>query len=476
MAAERQGWRAFTHVGMGLIAELDHGEGIHMNCRSVLTICLSLSFLLSFAPGQAGEPLVRPGDRIAIFGDSISTGKKTYGFVAVEIINEARPEFKLTAFNHGHPGWRADQALKAVDAVLKDKPQVVTIMFGTNDLGQKGAKGTAELAGHLQKLIDRFQAAGIRVILLTTPYTSGDKRWPASLNRTGLPRMGTAVFALGKKNSLPVFDMYAAMKTAEAKARKTDPAFQMFNRPGDCHPNRTGHRLMGEALAPFLLGQEGPAHVPFTWTWPGKPVAAAGQATAPLELGAEDCAFPAGDVMALKEDGQILEPDRWTGPEDLSAQARAAWDETCLYVEVAVTDDIVLAGPKPPAWGHDGIEFFFDVRPEAKRDVAYSPGYFQMLVAAAPEDGPTQAYGGGMDQMDATVVKAWSFRTEKGYLLRFALPWSALRFTPQKGGHIGFDFAINDRDEEKKGRYKALWRGLGDDYNDAGSTGKLILK
>jgi len=441
-----------------------------------MSLLAALSALLT-GHALAGERLVRSGDRIAIFGDSISTGVKgTYGFVAVELINRKHPELALTALNHGHPGWRADQALKAVDAVLADKPQVVTIMFGTNDLGQKGAKGVAELAGHLQKLIDRFGAAGVRVVLLTTPYTSGDRLWGQSLNEAGLPQMGEDIFALGKKNGLPVFDMYAAMKTAELKARKADPEFMMFGAPGDCHPNGDGHRIMGEALMSFLLGNEVPPHEPFVWRYSGTPSAAAGRIDRPFDLNGATLTFPDSTPMLLEAREQILEPDRWTGPKDLSARALAGWDQRSLFIEVRVKDDIVLPGTKQPAWGHDGIEFFLDVRPEAERSVAYSPGYFQLFVGVVEQDGPTQAYCGAMDTLDADALQAWSSRTEDGYTLRLAVPWSELRSEPTPGDTVGLDYAINDRDEGDKGRHKALWRGAGDDYTNAGATGKLILE
>jgi hypothetical protein len=283
------------------------------------------------------------------------------------------------------------------------------------------------------------------------------------------------VFALGAAEDVPVFDMFGAMRDAELAARARDPAFMMFSGPGDCHPNAAGHAVMGKALAAFLLGESVPARRPFVWTCPGKPAASAVHLGRAAVVEADDWAFTDAAPMVLDRADQMLEPGEWRDAADLSARATAAWDAQCLYVQVRVTDDAVLPGDKPPAWGWDGIEFFFDTRPRAQRDVAYAPGYFQMLVAVAPEDGSTPAFCGTMDAFEAAAVKAWSRRTADGYVLRFAMPWAQLRVTPSAGLELGFDFAINERDDPAKGRYKALWRGAGDDYTNAGSLGVLTL-
>lgn len=422
---------------------------------------------------QAAEsvPLVRPGDRIAIFGDSISAGKG-YGFIAADLVNKALPDLKLEAFAHGHPGWRSDQALTVVDAVLADKPTVVTIMFGTNDIGQRGARGIADLQENLGRLVARFKAAGVRVILLTPPYTSPTTRIGAELNAAGLPRMGEAVVALGQAEQVPVFDMFAAMGTEDTAEKAKNPSAHMFSAPGDCHPSPFGHQVMGAALAQFLLGKPGLARTPFAWKYGKAPHAKATRVTAPPHLATP---FPGAVTMRVDQRDQVLEPERWRGAEALSAAGKAVWDDTNLFVEVEVTDATRFPGTQQPAWGDDGIEFFVDTRPAAKRDVAYAPGYFQFLVPCTPESGPTPLYAGGMDEFKPETARGWCGRTANGYIVRIAVPWALLRVKPGETTDIGLDIALNDKTGEKTGRYKMLWRGAGDDYTNAGATGTLEL-
>ena len=80
-----------------------------------------------------------------------------------------------------------------------------------------------------------------------------------------------------------------------------------------------------------------------------------------------------------------------------------------------------------------------------------------------------------MDTLDAAAVTATCARTQARYRLHIAVPWVQLRFTPAASRDLGFDFAINDKDEVDKPHYKALWRDAGDDYVSVGAIGVLRL-
>jgi len=232
--------------------------------------------------------------------------------------------------------------------------------------------------------------------------------------------MGSEIVALAGDLKVPVFDMYAFMKVADADGHAKDPGFLTFNTPGDCHPNELGHKLMGRALADFLLGRSTIQHTPFQWKYIGQPEANAVFADNPT-----DASLVAGlKPMLLDQQNQMGDPDRWKGPKDLSAKAYAAWDETALHLTVDIADDVVLAGDKQPAWDFDGIEFFFDTRPREQRDVAYAPEYFQMLVSVPKEDGPSVVTCGNMDTLDAA---------DGGYRIHLTIPWAQLRLTPKAG-------------------------------------------
>ncbi len=449
-----------------------------MKTSTLIAIIFSLSLFIQVhgekpaTPVQ--KPLVQANDRVMILGDSISTGRG-YGWTAVTLINKENPNMKLTWLEHGHPGWLTKHAMTVLDDIISKKPNVITIMFGTNDLGSGGAKGVTEIKERMRTLIIPLMKAGIKVILLTTPYSSDATPYSHELNISSLPRMGEYLIELGKEMSVPVFDMYTYMKKADEEGRAKDPNFMMFGGIGDCHPNSVGHQLMGRALADFLMGKSTVIHKPFVWKYSSKPLA-----VTKFTKNAEPFTTIQGirgiKPLILNNINQVVEPARWKGCDDLSATTFSAWDNNNLYLTVDVTDDVILASDKQPAWNFDGIEFFFDSRPEKMRTVEYTPGYYQMLVAVPMTDGPAPVACGGMDTFDPTAITATCTRKDGQYHLQITIPWKQLKFIPKKNSNIGFDFAINDKDQLDKNRYKAAWRGNGDDYVNAGSTGKLKLE
>ena len=424
-------------------------------------------------------PKVKPGDKIVVFGDSISTGNG-YGYHAVQFLNEAHPDWKLSFVGCGFPGWTAKKATGVIDKVLAEKPDVVTIMFGTNDAGLDAFRGVGEFKERMRALVTPLKQAGVRVILLTTPYAGGTGPRTMELQERCLPYMGDSVIALGREEGIPVFDMFTAMRELTEAGCKTNKDFTLFL-PDNGHPNSEGHKLMGRALAAFLAGNPSPTRPPFKLAVT-RPEATAGQAQGPIDVAAAEIAWPAASTpMVLDQSAQMValssNPPAWTGPAELSARGLAAWDTSNLYLRVEVTDPVIVVGPKQPAWGYDSIEFFFDTRPLAQRDVGAASGYFQLLVPVTATDGPAVAAAGHGSDLDPTTVKACCRRTAKGYAITVAMPWSTLGFAPKPGVNIGYDYTVSNRNAVKASDkdYYGLWRANGNDYLDAGCLGVLTL-
>src|ERR1051325_1756150 len=76
--------------------------------------------------------------KIVTLGDSITRGVRpgvkpdeTFAQQLQKML--AKDDIKADVVNVGIGGERTDQALKRLDAVIKLKPKIVTIMYGTND-------------------------------------------------------------------------------------------------------------------------------------------------------------------------------------------------------------------------------------------------------------------------------------------------------------------------------------------------------
>jgi lysophospholipase L1-like esterase len=75
---------------------------------------------------------------------------------------------KLTIINLGVPGNTAEMLLSRINTVTNDKPNLVIIMVGTNDILQ-GNNTYYSFNGTLSEIIDQLKAKGESVMLLTPP-------------------------------------------------------------------------------------------------------------------------------------------------------------------------------------------------------------------------------------------------------------------------------------------------------------------
>ncbi len=198
--------------------------------------------------------------KVITLGDSITKGVR-FGVATNETfaaLLEARLRqegFPLDVRNSGIGSERTDLALARLDRdVIQERPDVVTIMYGTNDSfvdqGRTDSRLTsATFAANLQTLVERLRAAGIQAILMTEP------RWgkAASLNGVGehpnvrLEKFVTASRELARAKNFPLVDHFEVWSKQEANGIDigqwtTD----------QCHPNPTGHAVLAEALLPVV--------------------------------------------------------------------------------------------------------------------------------------------------------------------------------------------------------------------------------
>ncbi|MFO0965956.1 MAG: GDSL-type esterase/lipase family protein [Gemmataceae bacterium] len=213
-------------------------------------VCLAL---LSCAFG--GEP----SPRIVALGDSITKGVrpgvKTEESYPPQLQEALRKDgVSATVLNLGVGGQRTDQALPRLAEVLKHKPKVVAIMYGTNDSYiDKGAKkpriSVDEYRKNLIKLVTELRGAGAKPILMTPPRW-GDK---AAKNGIGanpnvsLERYVEACREVAKETKTPLVDHFAHW--TKASAAGTDVGTWTTDQ---CHPNAQGHAEIVRLTLPVV--------------------------------------------------------------------------------------------------------------------------------------------------------------------------------------------------------------------------------
>ncbi|HET6879318.1 MAG TPA: SGNH/GDSL hydrolase family protein, partial [Pirellulales bacterium] len=221
-----------------------------------LAFSLFLFFLLALAETATSDD-TRPV--IVTLGDSITKGvrqgvepEQTFSAIV-----EKRLSVEGTAaevVNLGIGGERTDQALIRLDAVIERRPNVVTIMYGTNDSyvdqGARDSRITRDQFGeNLKALVVRLRERGIEPVLMTEP------RWAATA-KDGLgesPNLRLGPFMetcrqVARELRVPLVDHFAHWIDAE----KNGQDLQAWTIDG-CHPNPAGHEEIARLMVSVLL-------------------------------------------------------------------------------------------------------------------------------------------------------------------------------------------------------------------------------
>lgn len=195
--------------------------------------------------------------------------------------------------------------------------------------------------------------------------------------------------------------------------------------------------------------------------------------TAPVIDGtAGEQEWPAEGLTISTQDETVQQYGRvWGsigGTDDLEARYRVTWDDEHLYLMESRSDDAAVFNATDPAiYSSDSSMFFLDLldRPDGS---AYKDGDYAILVTAdSPSGSPLIFLREGRDagsverELAATVATT---RTDEGYTLEIAVPWSELQvtpFAPADGTTVGFSALAIDGDAGGDWG-QAIWVGEGD--------------
>jgi lysophospholipase L1-like esterase len=218
---------------------------------------LSLILLLLVSGSARSEFMLKQGDRVVFFGDSI-TEFGNYTNPVESYLTLRYPELKLTFFNAGWAGDRTDGALYRLERdVLKLKPTLVTLCFGMNDgYYMKAEASIGDLyVANLTQLVQKIRASGARVAMLSVGIVDeeGEKNsWMKDINynASGLEMIRKRAMDFAKKQNIPIVDIHSLMSEVTAKARAADKDFSMH--PDGIHPDEGGGMIMAYALLKSL--------------------------------------------------------------------------------------------------------------------------------------------------------------------------------------------------------------------------------
>jgi len=125
------------------------------------------------------------------------------------------------------------------------KPQIMTIMLGTNDSKpQNWGPYSSEFKGDLQAMVDTFSTLDPMpiIFLILPPHAADDPSWiRGSIIRDEIVPLITN---LAQENKLPLIDL------------NTPTQDKLILMPDGVHPNAEGHLFMGEIILKSLQNQQ----------------------------------------------------------------------------------------------------------------------------------------------------------------------------------------------------------------------------
>jgi lysophospholipase L1-like esterase len=190
--------------------------------QSLITLLLAIS---ACVPVLHAEIVVKPGDKVAFLGDSITAAGYSNAGGYVQFIGAAMAAngVKIELIGAGWSGHKSDQMLARLERdVLSKKPQWMTLSCGVNDVwhGEKGIP-LPEYQKNITTIVERTQAAGIQVVILTLTMITEDAANP---NNKKLADYNAFLRTLAAEKKCLLADLNADMQAALAEAKKSAPS------------------------------------------------------------------------------------------------------------------------------------------------------------------------------------------------------------------------------------------------------------
>lgn len=231
--------------------------------------------------------VVKKGDKIAFLGDSITAGgQRKNGYVDLVMRALNQEGLEVTSVGAGKSGHRSNDMLARLDNdVISQKPQWMLLSCGVNDvwhfklrLGKRTFTGVPldDYKKNITAIIDKAQAAGIKVMILTATMIGEDPE--RELNKNLIP-YNAFLREIAKEKKCLLADLSKDMQEALKEIPDVKGKTVMFGEPQNagmiknklttdgCHPNAQGHIMMAKGvLRAFGLSEAKIAAAEKSWT------------------------------------------------------------------------------------------------------------------------------------------------------------------------------------------------------------------
>lgn len=219
------------------------------------------------AASVAKAPLLEPGKKLALCGDSITSSGLYPSYLEAYLLVCA-PTPGAEILNFGRWGETAHQFPPTMDGAVAAKPDVVSICYGMNSCRSGKVIGEGAVAAHnadLKAIVEKFRAGGCTRFVLCSPgcvdsthFTLSQSKppepGPIEATQKNLTLLRDGAEKLAKELGVVFCDVNTPMKEVMAKAKERHgAAFAFAGGGGDgVHPGGAGHLVMAWAILKAL--------------------------------------------------------------------------------------------------------------------------------------------------------------------------------------------------------------------------------
>ena len=217
---------------------------------------LLMAFCMVGTPGNAeaadaGKIAVKNGAKIAFMGDSITAaGRGKGGYCQLVLMALMDQGIATTPVFAGVSGHKSNQMLARLEKdVLRHKPDWMTLSCGVNDVWH-GARGVdlESYKKNITEIVNKAQAAGVKVVLLTSTMIKEDQPNPLNQKLVGYNEF---IRALAKEKKCLLADLNADMQAALKTFPADAPKGKQLTSDG-VHMNKAGNIMMARGVAKAL--------------------------------------------------------------------------------------------------------------------------------------------------------------------------------------------------------------------------------
>ena len=222
--------------------------------KNLYTLALAILAILFMSAIKSPKPL-----KIIFFGDSITqAGIRPDGYIdkLKQMLDKNGIKDNYQLIGAGIGGNKVyDLYLRLEEDVLDQKPDVVVIWVGVNDVWHKRTFGTGTDPDKFEKfyvaIIKKLQAQGVKVIV-ATPSTIGERTDFSNEQDGDLNRYSQIMRDIAAKYDCPVADFRKAFLTYNLDKNKDNRESGILT-SDRVHLNEAGNQLVADILYKLLI-------------------------------------------------------------------------------------------------------------------------------------------------------------------------------------------------------------------------------